>query len=1046
MVRNSKRKAFTIVELVIVIAVIAILAAVMIPTFGGVIESANVSADKQMLSGMNSQISIYIGTGNKIETEADLWEALKGEKTTGGTDFTTKLNPKSAKHGYHYFYESASQTVQLREYSDFTKPANASFGKMTVRADGLEVRAAGEDFALASPRSFMDGFYFLDKVADGEGNDFAKLFESIENLSKTETSVYTDRRDVITNLSNRDDNKDFADKLVERLNVTAILTDKDPITNGGEVDHVYIPENKTDDKDYTLKSGSISVSAKFNVTVTLPENVNPGEALNDMTEQLQTRETPAALKVEATITFETEDELAEKIGEIFGVGSVTGGTITINGSITASATEKEVVIGEQTIALKYQNPVTEQVDVSASGNIVNNYIALNKIKHGDIDISFTHGELLGADGTKVFYQDVEWEIVDAPAGVSFNEDKTKLIVDSTFAGTSITLKAKPVAVNDEAQKEALAGTVTLTVVKVNSIEVDFGALVGQDLEDLTVSVKYSDATTAAKFSGIVLYYTLMDGTALTPFTPAEIATLGAPSVTMTTTDTYFTVAAPVNNEYNFVFKTDAIKNITGKVTETVTVAVEDVATYAVKVNIEPSIFAPVHVYKNDFRYTVGNANTITLEKLFGLSTFFAGKDANFNGKVQIKTYNADPDYVSEGKYTQAYTSGTDYVFTANTSDWKQSTIQLNKLGPTAVEISTTGDNAVSYIVEVNVVAGKNITQKSEFAIGGSTTSLVLHSDLSGFAPANGSVLQLSGGASLYGNYYTIDASGFKDADGKTGFLGLGSSTATGYTFVNLTNGSLNQVVLSGPVYPDAAIMDRLDTAGYFCFGIGIYGSSNTINDCFLSGFNSPIYSDTTTLNVNNTTFEGGALANVYIRKATTVNFTGVTTIQNRVTAYKANIDGKTNATLGMGIFIHEDQNDIGNMTMNLKDVEQYNWLSSNDKDKGGTYIDLAVDKVFKDDYKGFWHTVDGVNYVNAAIAAVNKKATTIITINNTVTSGTPHAYHDGTGEAESGTDSGTVWVATYECDGTCCSDAKVNFTNGDNFQACINAFLATRVN
>ena len=44
--RNAK-KGFTIVELVIVIAVIAILAAVLIPTFGGVVKNANDSADLQ---------------------------------------------------------------------------------------------------------------------------------------------------------------------------------------------------------------------------------------------------------------------------------------------------------------------------------------------------------------------------------------------------------------------------------------------------------------------------------------------------------------------------------------------------------------------------------------------------------------------------------------------------------------------------------------------------------------------------------------------------------------------------------------------------------------------------------------------------------------------------------------------------------------------------------------------------------------------------------------------------------------------------------------
>ena len=46
MKRNNK-KGFTIVELVIVIAVIAILSAVLIPTFGGITEKANNSARDQ---------------------------------------------------------------------------------------------------------------------------------------------------------------------------------------------------------------------------------------------------------------------------------------------------------------------------------------------------------------------------------------------------------------------------------------------------------------------------------------------------------------------------------------------------------------------------------------------------------------------------------------------------------------------------------------------------------------------------------------------------------------------------------------------------------------------------------------------------------------------------------------------------------------------------------------------------------------------------------------------------------------------------------------
>ena len=45
--KKNNKKGFTIVELVIVIAVIAILSAVLIPTFGGIVDQANESAAKQ---------------------------------------------------------------------------------------------------------------------------------------------------------------------------------------------------------------------------------------------------------------------------------------------------------------------------------------------------------------------------------------------------------------------------------------------------------------------------------------------------------------------------------------------------------------------------------------------------------------------------------------------------------------------------------------------------------------------------------------------------------------------------------------------------------------------------------------------------------------------------------------------------------------------------------------------------------------------------------------------------------------------------------------
>ena len=65
-------KAFTVVELVIVIAVVAVLAAVMIPTFGALVEKANISADEAEITSLNTQLAI-----NEVENADDLYALIK---------------------------------------------------------------------------------------------------------------------------------------------------------------------------------------------------------------------------------------------------------------------------------------------------------------------------------------------------------------------------------------------------------------------------------------------------------------------------------------------------------------------------------------------------------------------------------------------------------------------------------------------------------------------------------------------------------------------------------------------------------------------------------------------------------------------------------------------------------------------------------------------------------------------------------------------------------------------------------------------------------
>ena len=94
MKRNNK-KGFTIVELVIVIAVIAILAAVLIPTFSSVVRKSRLSADQQAVRQMNTQLAIA-DADEDVETIGDAIKAL--------AEADIDLKDYKALSKDHYFY------------------------------------------------------------------------------------------------------------------------------------------------------------------------------------------------------------------------------------------------------------------------------------------------------------------------------------------------------------------------------------------------------------------------------------------------------------------------------------------------------------------------------------------------------------------------------------------------------------------------------------------------------------------------------------------------------------------------------------------------------------------------------------------------------------------------------------------------------------------------------------------------------------------------------------------------------------------------------
>ena len=127
MKRNNK-KGFTIVELVIVIAVIAILAGVLIPTFAGIVAKANKSAAQQEAAALYKEayaLDLADGVHNGKEGTEEIDE-VEGKTVTytvtvSGSTTTISFSYTNAD-GYTARFDGAEWTVEKAENAPTEDP------------------------------------------------------------------------------------------------------------------------------------------------------------------------------------------------------------------------------------------------------------------------------------------------------------------------------------------------------------------------------------------------------------------------------------------------------------------------------------------------------------------------------------------------------------------------------------------------------------------------------------------------------------------------------------------------------------------------------------------------------------------------------------------------------------------------------------------------------------------------------------------------------------------------------------------------------------
>lgn len=135
---KKMKKAFTITELVIVIAVIAILAAVLIPTFTTVVNKANESAAMQEARSEFENFNV---------------EALTSESDI--RDFVIKYQKGDSEDDAYYFVVTNGQFDPTPVKLDTTAPAEPDESANQIKVGGVTYTKLG-DYTTEKPTAFND--------------------------------------------------------------------------------------------------------------------------------------------------------------------------------------------------------------------------------------------------------------------------------------------------------------------------------------------------------------------------------------------------------------------------------------------------------------------------------------------------------------------------------------------------------------------------------------------------------------------------------------------------------------------------------------------------------------------------------------------------------------------------------------------------------------------------------------------------------------------------------------------------------------------------
>lgn len=192
---NAKR-AFTLIELLIVISVLAILAGLVLSRFTGVTEEANAATNMNIISGMNSAVATF---ETRYQASPATWDGLVPNAAAGATDLFSYLHDDLEAH-LTVIQLDAGQAASLRDAgingmmvvteAPTEAPSMAATNQYAPMAVGTSVPVLVKPTYNGHGSTFIDRAFNVNPYNPGIANEFIVL--GVGYSSKLRGSVLHD--------------------------------------------------------------------------------------------------------------------------------------------------------------------------------------------------------------------------------------------------------------------------------------------------------------------------------------------------------------------------------------------------------------------------------------------------------------------------------------------------------------------------------------------------------------------------------------------------------------------------------------------------------------------------------------------------------------------------------------------------------------------------------------------------------------------------------------------------------------------------------------